>query len=111
MGLPVLHGVAGESADIVREEGVGIVFEPENATQLLEKLQFLQCDTQAYEGFQAHCLEAAKKYNRTALAMKMLASVSKLLGREYAMEAPVSKSMQSDSEVSPQIYPPSNESK
>ena len=78
MGLPVLQGVAGESADIVREEGVGIVFEPENAAQLVEQLQFLQRDTQAYKNYQAHCLEAAKKYDRTALAMKMLAAVSKL---------------------------------
>jgi hypothetical protein len=31
MGLPVLHGVAGESADIVERERVGLVFEPENA--------------------------------------------------------------------------------
>ncbi|MEI6066067.1 MAG: glycosyltransferase family 4 protein [Methylococcaceae bacterium] len=78
MGLPVLHGVAGESADIVREEGVGIVFEPENAAQLVEQLQFLQRDTQVYGNYRAHCLEAAKKYDRTALAMKMLAVVSKL---------------------------------
>ncbi|HEV2532599.1 glycosyltransferase family 4 protein, partial [Phenylobacterium sp.] len=34
MGLPVLHGVAGESADIVRREDCGEVFEPENAEQL-----------------------------------------------------------------------------
>ena len=78
MGLPVLHGVAGESADIVCEEGVGIVFEPENAEQLVEQLQFLQRDTQVYESYRLQCLEAAKKYDRTALAMKMLAVVSKL---------------------------------
>jgi len=78
MGLPVLHGVAGESADIVREEGVGIVFEPENAAQLVEHLQSLQRDTQAYKNYQAHCLEAAKKYDRTALAINMLEQVTKL---------------------------------
>ncbi|MEI6336344.1 MAG: glycosyltransferase family 4 protein [Methylococcaceae bacterium] len=78
MGLPVLHGVAGESADIVREEGVGIVFEPENAAQLVEHLQSLRRDTQAYKNYQAHCLEAAKKYDRTALAMNMLEQVTKL---------------------------------
>jgi glycosyltransferase involved in cell wall biosynthesis len=30
MGIPVLHGVGGESAGIVEREGVGVVFEPEN---------------------------------------------------------------------------------
>lgn len=79
MGLPVLHGVAGESADIVREEGVGIVFEPENAAQLVENLQFLQRDRVAYEGFQAKCLEAAKKYDRTTMARKMLGVVTQLI--------------------------------
>lgn len=78
MGLPVLHGVAGESAEIVREEGVGIVFEPENAAQLVEHLQFMQRDRAAYEGFQAKCLEAAKKYDRTTMARKMLGVVEQL---------------------------------
>lgn len=78
MGLPVLHGVAGESADIVREEGVGIVFEPENAAQLVEQLQFLYRDKQAYESYQMRCLEAAKKYDRTTMARKMLGAIAQL---------------------------------
>lgn len=79
MGLPVLHGVAGESADIVREEGVGMVFEPENTEQLVEYLLFLQRDKPAYEGYKTQCLVAAKKYDRTVLAMKMLSVVSSKL--------------------------------
>ena len=72
MGLPVLHGVAGESAEIVRDEGVGIVFEPENTAELVEHFRFLQRDSSAYEGYRVHCLEAAKKYDRTIMARKML---------------------------------------
>lgn len=34
MGIPVLHGVAGESAGIVEREGVGLVFPPEDAQAL-----------------------------------------------------------------------------
>lgn len=75
MGLPVLHGVAGESAEIVREEGVGIVFEPENASQLVEHLRSMKHDRSAYEGYRTRCLEAAKKYDRSAMAKKMLAAV------------------------------------
>lgn len=78
MGLPVLHGVAGESADIVRDEGVGIVFEPENASELVEQLRFLQRDRSAYEGYRAQGLVAAKKYDRTAMAKKMLGVVTQL---------------------------------
>ena len=78
MGLPVLHGVAGESADIVTKEDIGIIFEPENATQLVEKLQFLLHDTQAYEGYRSRCLTAAKNYDRSVLASKMLAVITEL---------------------------------
>lgn len=76
MGLPVLHGVAGESADIVRNEGVGIVFEPENATQLIASLMHMRCDKPAYEQYQKNCLEAAKKYDRSALAQRMLGVIN-----------------------------------
>jgi hypothetical protein len=44
MGLPVLHGVAGESADIVEREGVGIVFEPESTGQLVAGIRRLAGD-------------------------------------------------------------------
>ncbi len=78
MGLPVLHGVAGESAEIVRDEGVGIVFEPGNAAELVEHLRFLQRDYSAYAGYRAHCMEAAKKYDRTVMARKMLEVLTQL---------------------------------
>ncbi|MCW5597964.1 MAG: glycosyltransferase, partial [Nitrosomonas sp.] len=76
MGLPVLHGVAGESADIVRNEDVGIVFEPENATQLIAGLMQMRFDRPAYEQYQKNCLEAAKKYDRSALAQRMLGVIN-----------------------------------
>lgn len=75
MGLPVLHGVAGESADIVRDEGVGIVFEPENSAALVQHLRLLQQDRPTYERYRAQCLEAARKYDRTAMAKRMLGVV------------------------------------
>lgn len=78
MCLPVLHGVAGESADIVHAEGVGIVFEPENAAQLVEHLLFMQRDAQAYGAYRVKCLEAARKYDRTTMAMKMLSVLTQL---------------------------------
>ncbi len=75
MGLPILLGLEGESADIVRKERVGIVFEPENSVQLVEKLQFLQRNTQIHDGYRVQCLEASKKYDRKVLAMNMLAAI------------------------------------
>lgn len=72
MGIPILHGVAGESADIVKNEGVGLVFEPENTSDLVEKLKSLKNDEKLHSGFSSACLRAAPKYDRQELALNML---------------------------------------
>lgn len=72
MGIPVLHGVAGESAEIVEREEVGLVFESENPQALCDCLLKLASDSDLYAGFQKNCLAAAPKYDRTVLARKML---------------------------------------
>jgi hypothetical protein len=83
MGIPVLHGVAGESAEIVEREGVGLVFEPENAGQLCEHLCLLQNDQALYEKLREGCLKAARHYDRTVLAGRMLAVLEKTTARKF----------------------------
>jgi glycosyltransferase involved in cell wall biosynthesis len=72
MGIPVLHGVAGESAAIVQREGVGMVFEPENTQQLHDGLLRLRADNALRETFKAAGLGAARHYDRNHLAAAML---------------------------------------
>ena len=72
MGVPVLHGVPGKSAAIVEREGVGLVFEPENAQALCEGVLRLARDQALYQRLRAHCLAAAPRYDRTVLARRML---------------------------------------
>ena len=72
MGLPVLHGVAGESAEIVRREQVGEVFESENAQQLVGGLLRMRDEPIAYASFQQNGLAAAQRYDRKNLALQML---------------------------------------
>ena len=72
MGLPVLHGVAGESAGIVEKEGSGIVFEPENAEALCACLERLGADAALYDQLRQNSLAAAPRYDRTILAGQML---------------------------------------
>jgi glycosyltransferase involved in cell wall biosynthesis len=72
MGVPVLLGVTGESADIVRAEGVGQVFEPENADELAQLLLTASRDPASLAVWRANCVVAAKGYDRTALADRML---------------------------------------
>ncbi len=72
MGIPVLHGVAGESADIVQREKVGLVFEPENVDQLVQALWRLHSDAALSAELRAAGPLAASRYDRRALGMGML---------------------------------------
>lgn len=72
MGIPVLHGVAGESAAIVETEKVGEVFESDNAPQLVDALLRLRADQPRFNSYRQNGLLAAKRYDRKKLAANML---------------------------------------
>lgn len=73
MGLPVLHGVEGESAEIVTETGVGITFQPENHRELTGHLIELSQNRRLCKDLRAKCLRAAPGFDRAKLAGDMLA--------------------------------------
>ncbi len=77
-GIPILHGVAGESAEIVRNENIGLVFEPENADRLCGRLIELRSNKPLYDSLRANCIRAAKNYDRSDLASRMLAILEEL---------------------------------
>jgi glycosyltransferase involved in cell wall biosynthesis len=72
MGIPVLHGVEGESAEIVEQEDVGLNFEPENPDVLVTKLRHLADDPKLLARLKANGPARAKLYDRSSLAAKML---------------------------------------
>jgi glycosyltransferase involved in cell wall biosynthesis len=78
MGIPVLHGVKGESAEIVEREGVGIPFEPEDAEQLSQLLLRVSSEPGNLANMRERCLSAAQRYDRGALAQRMLDSLVRL---------------------------------
>jgi glycosyltransferase involved in cell wall biosynthesis len=81
MAIPVLHGVAGESARIVEREGAGITFEPEDAAALASLLLQLRADPalRLRLSLQAHA--AAALYDRQALADRMAAILNATMRR------------------------------
>ena len=81
MGLPVLHGVEGESARIVRDENAGIPFEPENADALVAALRRLKENPAELAQFKASCLKGAQNYDRTNLALKMMRILESVAAR------------------------------
>lgn len=72
MGVPTLHGVEGESANIVQSEDVGLLFEPQNPDALIEALRKLSGAPALLARFKANGLQAARRFDRSALALKML---------------------------------------
>lgn len=72
MGIPVLLGVAGESAGIVEREGVGLTFEPENAVALCDTLLRLRDNRHLYGKLRDRCIRAAVNYDRETQAAAML---------------------------------------
>jgi glycosyltransferase involved in cell wall biosynthesis len=89
MGIPVLHGVAGESAAIVEREQVGIVFEPENAQALCDGMRRLAADRELRVRFAENGCVGARNYDRAALASRMLHI---LLGITETRRAPIETS-------------------
>jgi glycosyltransferase involved in cell wall biosynthesis len=78
MGLPVLHGVRGESADIVEEARIGLTFEPENSNQLCESILKLRDDASLRSEFKSNCTQEAGKYDRKVKACQMLKCIEDL---------------------------------
>ncbi len=77
MAIPVLHGVQGESADILKREDVGLLFEPENSDALIQGLRCMANDQFLLNRFKTNGPIAAKRYDRMALATNMLKIIEK----------------------------------
>ena len=71
MGVPLLHGVGGESADIVRTSRSGICFAAEQPEALLSAIRQIATDRDAYQQMKTSCLSSAQNYNRANLADRM----------------------------------------
>ncbi len=73
MGLPVLHGVRGESAAIVEQAYCGIVVPPGDAPALLAAIRRLRDEPALRKELTDNGLAAAPRYDRKTLAARMLA--------------------------------------
>jgi len=72
MGIPIVHGVEGESADIIKDEGVGWTFEPENSISMAQAILKGYQDPELMKRSRANCRSAAVKFDRTILARHMI---------------------------------------
>ncbi len=80
MAIPLLHGVQGESAEILEREDVGILFEPENAEALCQGLRRLSDDESLYARLRSNGPIAARNYDRNVLAASLLRHLEIIAG-------------------------------
>ena len=71
MGIPIVHGVPGESARIVERDGVGIVFRSGSQQALYDAMIGLKDDEALFENTRRRCIEAAPNYDRSRLVSDM----------------------------------------
>tara|TARA_B110000977_G_scaffold50837_1_gene69074 strand:- start:7371 stop:8597 length:1227 start_codon:yes stop_codon:yes gene_type:complete len=72
MGLPILHGVEGESASIIEKSSAGLLFEPENPRELASQIIELQSNSILRESMSKNGVLAIQSYDRKDLAKHML---------------------------------------
>jgi glycosyltransferase involved in cell wall biosynthesis len=82
MGIPVAHGVRGESAGLVERDQVGVCFEPENPNELAALVLRLADDRGSMEEMSARGVDAARAYDRSRLALRMLEVIEGLSSRK-----------------------------
>lgn len=72
MGIPVLHGVLGESAEIVNRLGVGKTISPESPRELALELMKLPVNSETLDQMRRAALNSAGIFERRQLALNML---------------------------------------
>ena len=80
MGVPILHGVEGESANILIKSGTGLLFEPENPRDLATKILELKRNPSLGESLSKSGALAIQDYDRKTLAKRMLSIFHNQLG-------------------------------
>jgi glycosyltransferase involved in cell wall biosynthesis len=79
LGIPLLHGVKGESARLIRELDVGVCFEPEDRESFIRAYKALRSDRRRYLQLKNNCVINSKMFDRNKLADQMLKKLVSLV--------------------------------
>ena len=78
MGVPLIHAVEGESADIIETMQCGKCIPSEDPILMVESILLLKNNLDIYEDYKRECVKAAQQFDRNELAENMLALLTKL---------------------------------
>jgi glycosyltransferase involved in cell wall biosynthesis len=82
MGVPILHGVKGESAEIIERHNAGLLFSPELPNELIDAAQRLMKDASLHARLKRNALKAARTYDRADQASRMIDCLQGVLRRD-----------------------------
>ena len=77
MGVPILHGVSGESLQIINKYNLGLHFVSESPEDLCSAILELYNNKSLYNKISENCVKASKIFNRKILALNMLEEIKK----------------------------------
>jgi glycosyltransferase involved in cell wall biosynthesis len=72
MGIPLIHAVPGESAELVRKERVGVVIPPEDPAAMADAVVRLAVDSNLRQSFKERAAKVAPRYDRAEMARLMM---------------------------------------
>ena len=82
--IPILHGVQGESAQLVEEYGVGVVFSSDDPNSLKMAIESLHDNPNISNQSKANAIKYAPLFDRKQLADEMYKALSRVsLLRKY----------------------------
>ena len=79
MGIPLIHGVLGESKEIIEKNNAGICFNPEDEKSLFNAILKMRNNKKIYLMYKKNCINLALNFDRSNLAKKMFNIINKFL--------------------------------
>ena len=81
MGIPLIHAVEGESAELVRRAESGICVPSEDPQKLADAILLLKSDKTLFNKLKKKSLRSASQYSRDKLASDLFASLEEVVGK------------------------------
>ena len=85
-GLPVLNNYPGWLSQMIKENNLGIIVEPNNNKFLAKKLIYLADNKEVLEEMSKNCMNFSKKFNQELLSDKFLDIIEQTYAKEKERE-------------------------
>lgn len=81
MGIPLIHAVEGESADIVKTNHCGLCISSQDPILMVNSILGLKSKVNIYDEYKRNCARTAQRFDRDKLGADLLSLLTKLVAR------------------------------